>query len=325
MRGRAADEQVGLFVTHLITVTNTSPATANQYISHVVKSWIDSRTIRNANEVRTPYLASIIAGFERKARVGNPIKDKASIPLTYPLLLEAVKAIDKKYAGSPAMAVAMKAAFALGYGCSLRPGEYLKLQVERELDEQVCAGNIGFWWGDTHIPASKSRTFPKRNADRMTLAVDFLKNDQRGKGLPRALARAPSPTEFDCMIAIEKFVRSRELDPARPLLTTSNGQIKWTEIRIICNEIAITNKLDTKRLLPRSMRAGAVNQLDACNHTSETMERQGGWQSTGGMRSYLRSDFRHADLVSGALHDVNAIPIAHTRHMFTPGGGFTCE
>ena len=159
----------------------------------------------------------------------------------------------------------------------------------------------------------------------MTMAVDFLKNDPRGKGLPRALARAPSSVEFDFMIAIENFVRSNNLDPVRPLLTTPNGQIKWTEVRVICTDIAITNKLDTKRLLPRSMRAGAVNQLDACNHTSETMERQGGWQSTGGMRSYLRSDFRHADLVAGALHDINAIPIAHTQHMFTTGGGFTCE
>ena len=33
------------------------------------------------------------------------------------------------------------------------------------------------------------------------------------------------------------------------------------------------------------------------------------------LQSYLRTKFRHTDRVADDIHDVKAIPIAHTRHM----------
>ena len=125
---------------------------------------------------------------------------------------------------------------------------------------------------------------------------------------------------FDCMTAVEVFVREHTLEASQPLLMTAKGQIEWRDVRRIFKVVAQENGLDPKRLIPRILRSGAVNQLDAANHTSETLERQGGWTSKGGMQSYLRSDFRHAELVTNTLHDENAIPIAHTRHMFSAGG-----
>ena len=62
--------------------------------------------------------------------------------------------------------------------------------------------------------------------------------------------------------------------------------------------------VDPKRLTPQGIRAGAVNQLDAHAHPTETLERQGGWTSTNGVRSYLRTNFPHADRVADDIHDV---------------------
>ena len=162
-------------------MNGAAPSTANQYISHIVKGWVETKYIRSPNEVRTAYLASIVDGFTRQADVGKPLQDRASIPMTYPLVLEAVKAIDRVYAEDYETATAMRAAFAIGFGCSLRPGEYLKLQDTRENFEQLCAGNVHFWWGDYAIPETQPERFPNAHADRLSMSVDFLKNDPRGK------------------------------------------------------------------------------------------------------------------------------------------------
>jgi hypothetical protein len=203
--------QLGLFVTNLITVKGIKTQTANQYVSHVIKTWIEERRITHSDDVRTPYLATIIDGFERIGRVGKPIRDETRIALTYPLLLIAIRIIDEQYSEQEEQRIALRAAFATGYGLSLRPGEYLKLFDERRLDEQALTGNVSLWWGDTHFDAHEVERFPTRPADRLTLAVDFLKNDQLGKGLPRALAKAPRAV-FCCLTAIEGGF-SRILEP----------------------------------------------------------------------------------------------------------------
>jgi len=310
--------QLGLFVTNLITVKGIKTQTANQYVSHVIKTWIEERRITHSDDVRTPYLATIIDGFERLGREGKPIREETKIPLTYPLLLIAIRVIDEQYSQQEEQRLAIRAAFALGYGMSLRPGEYLKLFDERRPDEQALAGNVSLWWGDTHYDAHEVDKFPTGPASRLTLAVDFLKNDQLGKGLPRALSRTSRAT-FCCLTAIETFVRSQKLKASEPVLMTSSGQVHWKTIRLILDKTARIGGVDPSRLTPQGIRAGAVNQLDAHAHPTETLERQGGWTSTNGVRSYLRTNFRHADRVVDDMHDVEAIPIAHTQHMFSGG------
>ena len=310
--------QLGLFVTNLITVKGIKPQTANQYVSHVIKTWIEERQITHSDDVRTPYLATIIDGFERMGRVGKPIREETKIPLTYPLLLIAIGVIDEQFSRQEEQRLAVRAAFAMGYGLSLRPGEYLKLFDERRPDEQALAGNVSLWWGETHFDAHEVDKFPPGPASRLTLAVDFLKNDQLGKGLPRALAKTSRAT-FCCLTTIETFIRSQKLKANEPILTTSSGQVHWKTIRLILDKTARIGGVDPKRLTPQGIRAGAVNQLDAHAHPTETLERQGGWTSTNGVRSYLRTNFRHADRVADDIHDVEAIPIVHTQHMFSGG------
>ena len=315
------DEQVELFVSHLVTVEMVSPRTADQYVSHVVRRWIEERSIVSSEVVRTRYLAIIIEGFEKKKRKGHPMRDSAKIPLTYPLLIEAVKAINLKYGVSSDDAISLRAAFAIGYGCSLRPGEYLLLPAnDKDTDEQICADHINFWWDEDHYNATQPQKFPRKRCDKLSMAIDFIKNDQLGKGLPRALAKAPIGETFCCLTAIEDFARSRKLIPNQPFLMTNTGQVKWLQVREILRIVARANGLDEDRLVPQGIRGGVVNQLDAHGHSNETKERQGGWTSSTGMQAYLRSNFRHAEKVVTAMHDANAIPIAHTKLMFAASG-----
>ena len=95
----ALDIQLGLFVTNLITVKNIKPATANQYLSHVIKTWIEDRKITHGEEVRTP--------------------------MTYPILLVAIAAIDRQYQFIEEQRIALRAASMKG-GLTNRhwPGTY---------------------------------------------------------------------------------------------------------------------------------------------------------------------------------------------------------
>ena len=121
----ALDIQLGLFVTNLITVKNIKPATANQYLSHVIKTWIEDRKITHGEEVRTPYLAGIINGFLRMDRAEKPMRNAVRIPMTYPILLVAIAAIDRQYQFIEEQRIALRAASMKG-GLTNRhwPGTY---------------------------------------------------------------------------------------------------------------------------------------------------------------------------------------------------------
>ena len=62
---------------------------------------------------------------------------------------------------------AIQDALAVGYGLSLRPGEYPKLLDER-LDEHAPSGNVSIWWRNTHFDAHEVDRFPSGPDDRLT-------------------------------------------------------------------------------------------------------------------------------------------------------------
>ena len=115
-------------------------------------------------------------------------------------------------------------------------------------------------------------------------------------------------------------MRSRKLKPKAPLLMSEKGQVKWQDLREILRTVARANGLDEERLIPHAIRAGVPNQLDACGHSDETKQRQGGWTSSSGMKAYLRSNFQHAERVAESMSDARAIPFEHTKIMFAAGG-----
>jgi hypothetical protein len=125
----------------------------------------------------------------------------------------------------------MRAALAVAYGLSLRPGEYLAMTgtSERALNEQALAGAGYLWWEGRAYSVCEPHTFPEGPADTFSLLVDFLKQDPSGKGMPRAVARPTAPAPFCCVGAIEAYARSRKLECGDPLLMMpGDNQLKWT-------------------------------------------------------------------------------------------------
>ena len=111
--------------------------------------------------------------------------------------------------------LALKAALGLAYGLSMRPGEYLKLSgaAERKPQEQALASHAFIWWDGQAHPVTAPQNFPKGPAQFFTLRVDFLKQDQTGKGMPRAVAAPSQPCEFSCVAAFENYFRAVSLVP----------------------------------------------------------------------------------------------------------------
>ena len=68
--------------------------------------------------------------------------------------------------------------------------------------------------------------FPAGPADTFSLLVDFLKQDQSGKGMPRAVARTKVAVPFCCVGAIEAYARSRSLKRTDPLLMMRDPSLK---------------------------------------------------------------------------------------------------
>ena len=65
--------------------------------------------------------------------------------MTYPLLLTAVAIMEKLRGSQPHAHAAITAALALGYGFSLRPGEYLTTGNRQAKSKVVPASNVYLW------------------------------------------------------------------------------------------------------------------------------------------------------------------------------------
>jgi len=321
--GQSVDQELiaSTFLTYMVEHHNVRPRTADSYLSHAVKDMLANREINHPNEVRTPYVRGVLQGLKRKHQVTEPVRDRVRIPLTYPLLLTGVAKVNAIYPTNRGARLPILAALALAYGVSLRPGEYLQLSGRnaRKPEEMAQVRHAYLWWGEKPYNVADRHLFPKHAATRFTLMIDFVKNDPTGKGMPRAIARAPKSSPFCCVTAIENYCRATQLQHNEPLIQLGGEQMRWTVMRQIMRIIAAAHGLDEDRLVVHSIRYGAPNQLDACGFDDAAKMIQGGWTTAAGMRSYVQPAFSHADRVAAALHDQRAIPLQHTLFAFNAG------
>ena len=244
------------------------------------------------------------------------------MPLTYALVETAASIIDGTF-GRPEDRLTLRAALAVSYGLSLRPGEYLAMSgaSARKPDEQATAGAAYLWWAGRAYSICEPDKFPDGPADTFSLLVDFLKQDPTGKGMPRAVAQPTTPVSFSCVSAIEAYARSRRLQPRDPLLMMGEHQLKWDTFRFLMCLLAKRVGLDSDRLLVHSIRYGAPNQIIAAGFPRDVVMVQGGWASEGGASSYLMPTLNHAAMVANAIHDNKAVPVDYLVHAFNSGNG----
>ena len=215
------------FLAYLVSVVGVAPQTADSYLSHVIKRAVATRCIKNADDVRTAYNRGVLRGLKRKYDEAQPARERTRIPLSYTLLVGAVKVVDSLI-GDESDKRALKAALGLAYGLSLRPGEYLKLSgaAERRPNEQAMASHAFLWWDGRAYPVTEPEKFPPTPAQHFTLRVNFLKQDQIGKGMPRVVAAPTVDTLFSCVAAIEAYARATRSENVRRLRSEARARFR---------------------------------------------------------------------------------------------------
>ena len=289
--------------------------TANSYLSHVIKQSVERRTIPNSESIRTDYLGGVLEGFRRTHTDNRPQRERVRIPLTYPLLLTAISITEKLWSSLPAAHAAITAALALGYGCSLRPGEYLtSTQRSRFPSKTVTASRVFLWWGTQPHALSEPESFPSGPADRVTVSLTPTKNDPYGKGMPRAVSRAPSGAQFCCVAAIERYTRASRLIADQPAISVGFTGLSWNYIRTITRLTAIEHGIDPKRLVPHSLRHGAPTQMNSAGLPEAEIRHQGGWASEKGARTYMLPTLATVDRATQAIHSDAVVPTEYLLH-----------
>jgi hypothetical protein len=88
-------------------------------------------------------------------------------------------------------------------------------------------------------------------------------------------------------------------------------------LRDVLRILAIAFNIPVARLLPHSLRYGALLHIAAAGHDDHTKMAQGAWESLSGMRHYWRATTDHARAVASDLHDPSLAPLSHLVHTYT--------
>jgi len=322
LHGQGGDDEgnAAAFLVYLVEVVGAAPNTANCYLSHAIRRAVGTRGVADNAGIRTDFIKGVLRGLSRKHNRGRPVRERTRVPLTYALVETAANIIDGTF-GRPEDRLTLRAALAVSYGLSLRPGEYLAMSgaAARRPDEQATAGAAYLWWAGRAYSVCEPEKFPEGPAETFTLLVDFLKQDPSGKGMPRAVAQPSTPAPFSCVSAIEAYARSRRLRPTDPLLMMGERQLKWDEFRFLMCLLAKRVGLDSDRLIVHSIRYGAPNQIIAAGFARDVVMVQGGWATEGGAASYLMPTLNHAMMVANAIHDNKSVPTDYLVHAFNAG------
>ena len=311
------------FAVHLRTTRFPTPnvpiksVTIDQYITHVADALVTAEHILRGTDLRSQRLTMLLAGYARDDDV-SPLRLSQKIPVTYPIACTMRKWVDKLHIG--AQRIAMRAAVAVAYGLSLRPGEYLTQAEDTPLEKQMNASDCFFVFDDDEcINVCDPHLYPPGKTPTVFLCMfRKLKNYKRsGEGGPRAVgARTGAATEgFCCVLTLFEYFK-RYPGKRETLALTAHGSIgvPWPDLRLVCHLTATELGLDPLRLVPHSLRVGAQAQIEM--HSDERRLQQGGWNTMGGMKVYARKALGHAKAIADALHDPSICPIEQTRMLF---------
>ena len=120
-------------------------------------------------------------------------------------MLVCVEELSRLYAPRiPPLCWALRAAIALGYGLSLRPSEYLVVSRPVSDDRYVNASMSFFLWSGWLQPINICDVALNHPGppDVFLTFLDFIKNDARGKGGPRAMAADPHRDAVFCVVRV---------------------------------------------------------------------------------------------------------------------------
>ena len=290
--------------------------TIDQYITHVADYLVTNEHILSGGELRSRRLSMLLAGYTASDDVGVPLRLRQKIPMTYPIACIMYRLAATMHAG--AKRLALRAALAMAFGLSLRPGEYLVMEEETPLSHQANASDCFFVFNDDEcVCVCDPHLYPVGRTPSFFLCMfTHLKNDKKGEGGPRAVGRAPSssPDHFCCVLTLFEYFKAHPGRRETMALSAHGPGVAWSEMRTLCHLAASEAGIDPTRLVPHSARAGALAQYE--RESDATRQQQGGWLSLKGLQAYARKALGHARATAEVLHDFTVCPLAQTRMMF---------
>lgn len=316
------------FIIYLVTEKSEikkkliAPTTANQYISHVTKFLLDNQFILHRSEVRSDRSADIIKGLSNVHSSSLvPLRLRCKIPVTYSIMLAALRQAEILFGHNPALLKAIKAAIALGYALSLRPQEYLDTGTPIPLWKQAHSSMCFFWFSEDLTPYNvcfPDAYPPNLTPTDFTMFLDFNKNHQTGDAGPRSMSAAPTTSSICCVRLLFEFLRLYPPHPNSALLSGGTTPVTTYLIRQVFTATAIFLKLDPKRLVPHSLRCAALVQMLAFDKfTDVDYMQQGRWKTLQGLRPYAHVSLSHSRKLSSALYDADALPLHMSQLTFS--------
>ena len=294
-----------------------SSSTINCYITHVNDWFITANILSSPFPIRSQRLKFLLQSYTLHDFKNIPVRQKTAVPFTYSLLCEALLYINSLSISKNTRAF-IKAAFALGYACSLRTSQYLKGSHSTPLRKQCNSSVSYFWFDNTPLCICDPHLFPINTIpDAFSCILQYSKNDKNGTGGPKAIYRCPNiPPERDCLTILFRYLYSNPPLRQSPILSNESGQISASKhIRPILNYLADKYGFDRSQLLIHSsIRSGALVALN--NEPNSVKTTQGCWTTVQGMSNYLRGTLEHAKHVSQLLHDDSTCPISTLQNIY---------
>ena len=283
-------------------------------------SWLIENNHRLfSDSIRSPRSLYILRGYTLSDYILSPKNRTQAIPFTFSLFCAAIDLINISYSTDVYLRLGISAAFAIGYACSCRTTQYLhRTGRPIPLSHQIDSTLSYFWWSSTPYNVCDVLSFPPTLPDKFSTTIPFSKNDTKGIGGPKAIARCQKidPT-YDCLTLLYLFLQHAPPLPSSPVLSGSLGQINaTTHIKpILCQLEFIYGFPPGKLSIHSSIRSGALIALES--QSDAVKLRQGCWTTVGGMSSYLRGTLNHASSITDLLHDSSICTISELQNIYT--------
>jgi len=260
----------------------------------------------------------MITAWSHEDSEANPLRTTIKIPLTYALLIITFDVIDS-LPWLPIIKLAVKTAFSIGYGLSLRPAEYLFVGHGRKLIYTCSTSHSYFVWrehtGDIFINISDYNSYITRpRPNDFVTYIDKFKNDLSGNnGGPRAMSSDPT-AQIDLVDIVWTYCKTFRPMAHIPLLASHGSHLTSKTLNDVLHIVAERTNLDPKRLLAYSLRSGILSQI--ADSDDETKMRQGFWTTSAGMKFYSRMSLEHSRSISKAIHDPAKFPLSHSQNFY---------
>ena len=295
--------------------------TAASYLSAVIYQLTSHDVIQRSDQFRNAGTSQMLAGWAKEEipRLGA-LRLRLNIAVSLPILFEMINISHTMHLCDDRRWVSANAALGFtAYFFSFRIGDVAYPHIIQDGRPRMTGDQMVFWFdGITDpVPVSFPQDYPPAlRPSCVSILPDFDKANQTGNLPMRARGANPNANEFCIVGFLFDFFSLHPPHPGALLFSAIPPTIKLYENLNKClKATALALGLDPKLLLPRGLRAGAVEQLESNNFDEYDQQKLGGWRSWEGFSRYKRANFAFARRTATALHDPAYVNLAQLRYM----------